>query len=48
MQPLKFINRDSDYLLNMTANNDEIDEILKTVTILNKEIKQMEVFFLKM
>ena len=41
---LKFrpIDLDSDYLINMTAINDKIDEILKTVTSLDRRMKQME------
>ena len=39
---LKCIDLDSDYLINMNAINDKIDEILKTVTSLDRRMKQME------
>ena len=41
MKPLKFIDRDCEYLINATAIND-IDKILKTVTSVDKRMKQME------
>ena len=42
MKPLKFIDRDCEYLINMTAINDKIDKILKTVPSVDKRMKQME------